>query len=69
MKNWENSLASSMMYQDLGDCSIVTIPVIKELDEAKEQDKKNALEIKVNDVIRKAGLYFALAITLCAKFA
>lgn len=69
MKNWENSLASSMMYQDLGDCSLGTLPVVVELQEAKEQKKQNAIDIKVTDVIKKAGLYFALAITLCAKFA
>ena len=64
---WENNLAASLTYQDLGDCSLGSIPAVTGLDDAREQEKEPVKpETKkekstVISFMKKAGGVFLLA--------
>lgn len=52
---WENNLAASLTYQDLGDCSLGSLPAINGLEAVKERKKQNS-EVTSLDEKRKKSL-------------
>lgn len=75
---WENNLAASLTYQDLGDCSLGSLPAVTELETVKEQKKdKNevtSLQKKKKDMAvikimkRACGVLIMVAVGMIAKF-
>ena len=75
---WENNLAASLTYQDLGDCSLGSLPAINGLEAVKESKTQNSevtsldekkKEIAVIKIMKKAcGVLILVAVGLIAKF-
>lgn len=72
MTNWENNFAASMMYQDLADCTLGTVPVSVELEQAK--DAKGEKEIKNENqntvfvnILKKASIFLFLLVAVVTE--
>ncbi len=75
MKDWENYFAGSLIYQDLADCSLGSVPVLNELEQtetaetekvvkqAKKKGKKDENVIIV-EVLPKASAFLFLILAL-----
>lgn len=68
MQDWENYFASLLMYQDLADCSLGSVPLVTELEQPKNVKEntiklKNQKHIDIN-LLEKAGGFWFLLITL-----
>ncbi len=67
MTDWENSYAASLMYQDLADCSLGSVPVSTELGQTKvaaneiEHEKQKVI---VANILKKASVFLFLIMTL-----
>lgn len=78
MSLWENNLAAALTYQDLGDCSLGSLPAVAELETVKEQKKDNneiaSLEKKKKEMAvikimkRACGVLIMVAVGMIAKF-
>lgn len=71
MKDWENYFAGSLIYQDLADCSLGSVPVLNELEQTNtlevqkvaKQSKKNESNdenVIIVDVLQKASAFLFL---------
>lgn len=72
---WENNLAASLTYQDLGDCSLGSLPAVTELETVKEQKNEVAsLQKKKKDMAvikimkRACGFLIMVAVGMITKF-
>lgn len=67
MTDWENGYAASLMYQDLADCSLGSVPVSAELGQTKivfneiEHEKQKVI---VANILKKASVFLFLIMTL-----
>lgn len=62
MKDWENDYAAAFFYQDLADCSLEPVPVVVEIQEAKNTSTTNDIqkkkqEVTANNFLQKASAY------------
>lgn len=74
---WENNLAASLTYQDLGDCSLGSIPAITGLDEARDEktkecgpvlpDKQKKQATVINFMKKVCGIVILTAAGVIAK--
>ncbi len=72
---WENNLAASLTYQDLGDCSLGSIPAVTGLDDAREPEKepvkpesKKRKSTVISFMKKAGGLLILAAVGLITKF-
>lgn len=72
---WENNLAASLTYQDLGDCSLGSLPAVAGLEKAKEEKsepvslKRKKQEMAVVKIMKKAcGVLIMMAVGMITKF-
>lgn len=73
MKDWENYCAGSLIYQDLADCSLGSVPVLSELEQTetsetekivKQAKKKKDENVIIVEVLPKASAFFFLILAL-----
>ncbi len=75
---WENNLATSLTYQDLGDCSLGSLPAVSGLDVVKSEKKENCDLSSLNtnnnsknvlNIMKRAcGAIILVIVGLIAKF-
>lgn len=72
---WENNLAASLTYQDLGDCSLGSLPAVAGLEETKQEQsepvslKRKQQEMTVVKIMKRAcGVLIMMAVGMITKF-
>lgn len=71
MKDLENYFAGSLIYQDLADCSLGSVPVLNEVERSDEVQSEKEVKIEkksenviIIDVLPKASAFMLLILTL-----
>lgn len=75
MKDWENYFAGSLIYQDLADCSLGSVPVLTEIEQTQESEKDEKDEktkkdgnindnVIVVDILPKASAFLILILAM-----